>query len=59
MLDKHRKKDQEDWEVYAECVRAAMARHGEFHIENRTNREKLEYEAFINGRSDHITIDGK
>ena len=30
MLDKHRCKSEQDWEVYAECLREAMAKAGDF-----------------------------
>ena len=37
----------EDWEIYAECVRSAMAKHGGFGICNQPIREKLQYEEFM------------
>ena len=59
MLENHRGKSEHDWEVYAECVREAMARQGGFILDNRTNREKLAYEGFMCGNTDEITIDGR
>jgi len=60
MLNTHRNKaaNGEDWEVYAECVREAMARHGNFLISNNPIREKLAYEEFMYGYKNDITIDG-
>ena len=37
----------EDWEIYAECVRSAMAKHGGFGIWTQPIREKLQYEEFM------------
>ena len=52
MLDNHRSKSEHDWEVYAECLREAMAKAGGFAISERTNREKLAYEYFMCGQND-------
>ena len=59
MLTMHRKKSDQDWEVYAECLREAMAKTGDFQITNIPVRTKLEYEDIMNGRRDDITIEGK
>ena len=34
MLELHADKGTEDWEIYAECVRTVMAKHGRFGISN-------------------------
>ena len=34
MLNMHRDKGSEDWEIYAECVREAMSKSGDFKINN-------------------------
>ena len=47
MLEHHRDKGEHDWEIFAECVREAMARHSGFELCNRSNREKLDYEYFM------------
>ena len=54
MLEKHahRSPKGEPWEIYAECVREAMAIHGKFATENRPIRDKLTYEELMNGRED-------
>lgn len=59
MLDNRKDKGLENWEIYAECVREAMAKQGGFTIDNHTVREKLAYEDFMEGVTDHITIDGQ
>ena len=41
MLSLHADKGAEDWEIYAECVRDVMAKHGGFGICNQPIREKL------------------
>ena len=43
MLEMHANKGNADWEIYAECVREAMAKHGEFKLSNQPMREKYEY----------------
>ena len=59
MLEQHRDKSEHDWEVYAECVREAMSRFGGVELCNRSNREKLDYEYFMCGQTDEVTIDGR
>ena len=49
----------QDWEVFAECVREAMARYSGLQIDHRTNKEKLLYEEFMKGNEQSCTIDGK
>ena len=46
MFKKHADKSEHDWEVFAECVREAMARQGGFILDNHTIRDKLAYEGF-------------
>lgn len=59
MLDMHEDKGSEDWEIYAECVREAMAKTGNYTISNQPIREKREYENFLYGLSDDITINDR
>ena len=61
MLDNHGEKSAEghDWEVYAECVREAMGRHGNLILDTRNIRDKLAYEKFMCGHVDELTVDGK
>ena len=59
MLEQHAGKGEHDWEVFAECVREAMAKAGNFEISERTNREKLAYEYFMCGQTEEVMIDGK
>lgn len=46
MLNNHRHKSEteQDWEIFAECVREAMSRFSGLAIDNRTNKEKIVYE---------------
>lgn len=59
MLENHKDKGSEPWEIYAECVRLAMARQGGFILDDHTVREKLAYEDFMDGKSDQIIINGE
>jgi len=59
MLDNKKDKGETDWEIYAECVREAMAKSGGFLLDHRPVREKLAYENFMCGDADECTIDGK
>ena len=52
MLDMHKSKGSEDWEIFAECLREAMAKTGNFKINNQQIREKLEYERYLAGETD-------
>ena len=58
MLNKQANRGEEPWEIYAECVRDAMCKHGKFAKSDRPIREKLAYEEFMNCRTDEVTIDG-
>ena len=59
MLDINAQKGDEDWEIYAECVREAMAKMGNFEINNQQIRTKLEYERFLNFKTNEIVIGDK
>ena len=41
MLEMHKDKGDEDWEIYAECLREAMAKQSGFKICNQPLREKI------------------
>lgn len=49
MLENQRQKGKQAWEIYAECVREAMMRHGNFFDEQHRIRDKLTYEDFMHG----------
>ena len=51
MLELHADKGTEDWEIYAECMREVMAKHGGFGISNQPIRENLAYEEFMVGNT--------
>jgi len=59
MLNNHRDKGSADWEIFAECLREAMAQHGNFKIDNHATRDKFAYEDFMQGCKDTITVDGR
>ena len=59
MLANHSSKGEQDWEIYAECVREAMARHGNFLLWSRPIKEKMLYEDLMNKTKDEIIIDGR
>jgi hypothetical protein len=41
MLDNHKAKGREDWEIFGECVREAIARQGNFVLDNHQLRQKI------------------
>lgn len=49
MLDNHKDKGDEDWKIFSECVRHAMARQSNMYIGYRPIRELLAYEKFMRG----------
>ena len=59
MLDNHKSKGTADWQIYAECVRDAMAKHGGFFKEDRPIKEKLAYEDFMKGIESTLECDGR
>ena len=51
MLEMHADKGKEDWEIYAWCVRDAIARQGGFEKkENNPYNERNAYFDYVNGR---------
>jgi hypothetical protein len=59
MLDKHNDKGEFDWEIYAWCLRDAMAKTGNFKICDQTMREKLAYEKFMKNQTNSMSYQGK
>jgi len=59
MLDNHRDKGEDDWQIYAECVREAICKQGNFQKCDRPIRDKLHYENFMRGEKNEVEIDGK
>ena len=60
MLEKHSDKGSEDWEIYAWCVRDAMAKCGNFEKrETNVLKERLDYFEFLNRRTDVFEAQGK
>lgn len=58
MMRTQRHRGESEWEIYAECVRDAIAKHGNFEKEERPIREFLQYAHFMMGRTDELTLDG-
>jgi len=59
MLKRHSDKGESEWEIYAWCVRDAMAKASGLKLCNRSIRERLLYENFMKGKVNQIEIDGK
>ena len=60
MLTKHADKGKEDWQIYAWCVRDAIAKAGGFKkAEFPSYKERTDYCDFMNGRKDSILVDGQ
>jgi len=60
MLEMHADKGNADWEIFAWCVRDAMAKAGGFaKRDNIPIKERYEYYEFIAGRSPVLNVFGK
>lgn len=59
MLKKHADKGTEDHEIYAECVREAMAKTGGLELCDMAIRDKLAYEKFLYEGHDEVVINGQ
>ena len=51
MLQKHADKGQEDWEIFAECVRDVMCKKSGLSKGENQLREKVTYEEMLNGET--------
>ena len=58
MLRKHADKGSDDWEIYASCVREAIAKAGGFGLSDVHMREKMAYEEFMQKNVDCVTFNG-
>ena len=60
MLEKHAEKGKEPWEIYAWCVRDAIAKHSGLPKENNNNfKDKIAYVNFMQGQKDHMEVNGR
>ena len=61
MLERHAARGNEPWEIYAWCVRDAMSRHsGIKTLDEKLNlKDKLAFEALMNGTSDKVEVNGQ
>ena len=59
MLELHADKGQEDWEIFAWCVRDAISKAGNLPKVDGSLREKNLYSSIYSGKADEIEIDGK
>ena len=59
MLQKHADKGQEDWEIFAECVRDMMSKQSGLPKSNTMLREKLTYEKMLYGYTKTIQLKGE
>jgi hypothetical protein len=60
MLDTHQDKGTFDWEIFAWCVRDAMAKAGGFEkIDDYSQKDRQKYWAMMNKIEDSIEINGK
>ena len=58
MLEIHKDKGDQDWEIYAWCVRDAIAKASGLPKSDGSLREKREFESLYNGKKAAIEIDG-
>lgn len=59
MLDRHQDKGEYDWEIYAWCVRDAMAKAGRFELCEQSIRDKLDYERFMCLANEELCYQGR
>ena len=59
MLQKHADKGEEDWEIFAECVRDVMCKQSGLQKGENQLREKVTYEEMLNGETKAIEIQGE
>ena len=59
MLEKHEDKGQFDWEIYAWCLRDAIAKTSNLSYCDYQIRDMLEYSKFMYGKTDSIIFRGK
>ena len=60
MLNIHKDKGTEDWEIYAWCLRDAIAKAGNFEVRpNNPYKERMDYYYYINGRLNELEVQGK
>jgi hypothetical protein len=60
MLEKHADKGKTDWEIYAWCVRDAIAKKGSLiKVENNSFRDKYAYLDFMLGSTDQMEVQGR
>ena len=59
MLDTHHDKGHCDWEIYAWCLRDAIAKQGDFGLCDMRMSERLAYQDFMNKKTHSIDHKGK
>ena len=60
MLDKHRNKGEEDWQVFGECVRKAMCEASGMKLGTRlSHADKFLYKDYMGSVIDKVDIKGK
>ena len=58
MLEMHSDKGQEDWEIYAECVRDLISKQTGLPKSDGLVRDKAAYESLLNGEKRVVEIKG-
>ena len=59
MLELHADKGDEEWEIYAECIREAMSKASGKPMLDQPMRDKVNYEDFMCGDKPTIKVGGK
>lgn len=59
LLDVHKDKGTEDWEIFAWAVRDVMSKFGDFKLSTQMNSEKIMYKNFMVGKTDKLEYEGK
>jgi hypothetical protein len=59
LLEVHKDKGTEDWEIFAWAVRDVMSKFGNMKLSTQLNSEKIMYKDFMVGKTDTLTYAGK
>jgi hypothetical protein len=59
LLEVHKDKGTEEWEIFAWAVRDVMSTFGDMKLSTQLNSEKIMYKDFMVGKTDTLTYAGK
>jgi len=59
LLEVHKDKGKEDWEIFAWAIRDVMSKFGNMKLSTQFNSEKIMYKNFMVGKTDTLNYAGK